>query len=72
MEPFVDESRDVVRYGFKLMGYRQVAEFYLYNDHELDQWLDVLTPLVIWVSLEEDYYIFEKIGEGFQAYVYRG
>lgn len=72
MEPFMEERSEGDRFGFKLMGYKHKSEFYVENDTEMDGWLDVLNPLVVLVEIQEDFNIFEKLGEGAYSSVFRG
>lgn len=54
-----------------MYGYQKSDEFYVENSDELENWLNILGPLMINEHLYDDYEIAKVLGEGLTAKVYK-
>ena len=49
----------------------QVFEFYTVNAFDLNEWIHALTKYVIYLDLNEDFKMFEQVGEGQSSKVHK-
>jgi calcium-dependent protein kinase len=70
-EPFEENDQGLEKFGFRITGSREVEDFYVMCEEELDIWLQHLGRIMICIDLSEDYKITERIGVGSFATVYK-
>ncbi|CAG9329416.1 unnamed protein product [Blepharisma stoltei] len=70
MEPFVEESRNAPRYGFRLGHIGHMKDFYVPDTKSLEIWIEKMSDLCIMTDIENDYYFIKPIGKGQSAQIF--
>ncbi|CAG9321517.1 unnamed protein product [Blepharisma stoltei] len=70
IDPFVEETKNSINYGFQILWNHHTKYFYTNSSHELDNWLDSLAAVGIMTKVEDDYEILKILGSGSYATVY--
>ncbi|CAG9322509.1 unnamed protein product [Blepharisma stoltei] len=70
IEPFIEEDKAGIKYGFRLSQGIYCQYFYTKTSEELDEWLAYLSRIGIMTDIKHDYDLKSLIGSGSFANVY--
>lgn len=70
LEPFYETNDSEERYGFRLSQSDSFQDFFSESKSDVDEWLDVLSKIVILTDFDDSFSIVKEIGAGSFSTVY--
>ncbi|CAG9329415.1 unnamed protein product [Blepharisma stoltei] len=70
VDPFIEENKSEVRYGFRLGHTGNYKDFYVFDINSLEKWIEKLSKVCIMTDIEDDYDFIKPIGKGRSAKIF--